>query len=165
MEHARTVTGHGQGEVAVAGFDAVYRRERLAVTRVAFLLVRSMPVAEELAQEAFVRLYQRFATVERPGAFLRTVVVRLALTWLRRHDMEGRRLAVVGEAPPVGAPELDETWAALGRLRADRRAVLVLRFYEDLDHARIGELLGCSAGTVRSRTRRALADLRKEMNR
>jgi len=157
---------HSDHTAVPASFDAIYADQRLAITRLSFLLVRSMPVAEELAQEAFVRLYQRFDEVENPPGFLRTVVVRLSLRWLDRHDMERRRLAVAGAGlQHVGEPHLDETWEALGRLRPERRAVLVLRFYEDLTHEQAAELLGCSAGTVRSRTRRALADLRKELER
>jgi RNA polymerase sigma factor (sigma-70 family) len=149
------------------GFEAVYQRECLAVVRLAVLLVRSTAVAEELAQEAFLRLYQRFAQVENPAGFVRHGVVDLAVTWLRRHDMERERLplSTVSEPRTLGEPELDEMWEALGHLRPERRAVLVLRFYEDMSHERIAELLGCSAGTVRSRVRRALADLRKEMSR
>jgi RNA polymerase sigma factor (sigma-70 family) len=145
-------------------FDTVYAEDRLAITRLAFLLVRTMPAAEELAQEAFVRLFERYAGVANPTAFLRTVVVRLAIDWTRRRDMERERLAVVGAGRTgVGEPELDEMWEALGRLRPERRAVLVLRFYEDLSHGQIGALLGCSAATVRSRARRGLADLRTVM--
>lgn len=147
------------------GFDAAYEREAAGVLRLATLLVRSTAVAEELAQEAFLCLYRRYPEVANPAGFVRRVVVDLAVTWLRRHDMERERLgsAVAGDPVALGAPELDEMWDALGRLRPERRTVLVLRFYEDLSHERIAELLGCSAGTVRSRTRRALADLRKEM--
>ena len=152
---------------AGAEFDQVYAGEFEAVARLAFLLVRSRAVAEELAQDAFVRLYQRFDTVDRPNGFLRTAVVRLALTWLGRAEMERDRLARVGvdQRLTVDAPELDETWDALGRLAPDRRAVLVLRFYEGLRHGEVADLLGCSPATVRSRTRRALADLRKELDR
>lgn len=151
---------------AVAGFDQVYTSERLAITRLAFLVVRSAPVAEEVAQEAFVRLYERFDTVDNPAAFLRTVAVRQAVLTMRRTDMERQRMTIIGaDQRPAIAPEMDETWEALGRLRPDRRAVLALRFYEDLPHDRIAELLGCSPATVRSRMRRALADLRKELDR
>lgn len=152
-----------------ARFDEVYSSEVLAITRLAFLLVRTQAVAEELAQDAFLRLYERLDEVENPAGFLRTVVVRLASTWLRRHDMEGRRLAVVGGRRLAGqrhasdVTEIDETWEALGRLRPERRTVLVLRFYEDLSHQQIGDLLGCPAATVRSRVRRALSDLREEI--
>lgn len=151
---------------AVAGFEQVYTSERLAITRLAFLVVRSTPVAEEVAQEAFVRLYERFDRVDNPAAFLRTVAVRQAVLTMRRTDMERQRMTIIGaDQRPAIAPEMDETWEALGRLRPDRRAVLALRFYEDLPHDRIAELLGCSPATVRSRMRRALADLRKELDR
>lgn len=153
--------------VVSAGFDEVYAAELEAVTRLAYLVVRDRFVAEELAQEAFLRLYHRFADVRNPPGFLRTVVVRLGATWLARRRMETERLALV---PPVDAAnargdayEVDETWAALGRLKPERAVVLVLRFYEDLSYASIAELVGASAATVRSRTRRALKDLRKEL--
>lgn len=146
-------------------FERVYEAEFVAVARLAYLLVRSRAVGEELAQDAFLRLYQRFDTVDNPAAFLRTVATRLALTWLGRAGMERDRLTRVGGGQPVAvdAPELDETWLALGRLPVERRTVLVLRFYARMRSPEIAELLGCSAATVRSRVRRALADLRKEL--
>jgi len=146
-------------------FDRVYADQHAAIVRLAYLLVRDQPVAEELAQEAFLRLYTGFATVEHPPGFLRTVVVRLAATARTRRDLEQRRLALVpvpGATLPV-EPD-DEVWAAIGRLRPERAAVLVLRFYEDLDHREIGRLVGSSTATVRSRVRRALADLRQELD-
>jgi RNA polymerase sigma factor (sigma-70 family) len=79
--------------------------------------------------------------------------------------MEAGLLRRVGVDRPTSIPEVDETWAALGRLSPDARTVLVLRFYEQLRHREIAALLGCPAATVRSRTRRALADLRKELDR
>ena len=149
------------------GFAEVYDGELLAVTRLAFLLVRSQAQAEELAHDAFVRLYERFDEVDNPPGFLRTVVVRLALRAEGRRRMEGDRLRLVGAAAHGGDgdPEVDETWAALERLRPERRTVLVLRFYADMAYDDIAQATGCSAGTARSRTRRALADLRKELAR
>ena len=157
-----------------SSFDAVYKAEWAAVTSLAFLFVRSLPVAEDLSQEAFARLYKRFDSVDNPAGFVRTAVSRLALNSLRHSAVERRYLAKheVGgppTAPPDGAslatPRHDEMWEALGRLRPERRAVLVLRFYEDMSHEQIGRVLRCSAATVRSRARRALADLRKEIDR
>jgi RNA polymerase sigma factor (sigma-70 family) len=145
-------------------FEGVYASEFPSIARLAYLLVGSQAVAEELAQDAFLRLFERFDAVDNPPGFLRTVVVRLALTWLSRADMEKARLAAVGVAQPaVEPPEVDEMWQALGRLSPSRRTVLVLRFYEQLRHGEIAALLGCSAATVRSRTRRALEDLRREL--
>jgi RNA polymerase sigma factor (sigma-70 family) len=148
-----------------AAFEDVYAAQLQAVTRLAFLLVRSQAVAEELAQDAFLRLFEHFHRVENPPGFLRTVVVRLCLTWQRRDHMEHRLVRQVGVDRPTEVPEVDETWEALGRLQPERRAVLVLRFYEQLRHGEIAEVLGCPTATVRSRTRRALQDLRKELDR
>ncbi len=150
-------------------FEAIYTTELTAITRVAHLIVRNRAVAEEIAQEAFIRLYDHFADVRNPPGFLRTAAVRLAITWRNRHRMERERLALV--SPPRTAegrtaePPVDETWEALGRIKPERAAVLVLRFYEDLSYAQIGRIVGAGAATVRSRTRRALVDLRKELER
>lgn len=146
-------------------FDDVYGTELEAIVRLAALLVRSHAVAEELAQDAFVRLFQHFDEVDNPAGFLRTVVVRLALNWERRHRTEDRLIQRFGVDAPTYIPELDETWDALGQLCPERRAVLVLRYYEQLSHQEIAEVLGCRPATVRSRSRRALQDLRKELAR
>jgi RNA polymerase sigma factor (sigma-70 family) len=146
-------------------FDAVYAAQHVAVVRLAFLLVRSQPVAEELTQEAFLRLWANFGSVESPSGFLRTVVVRLASTWRTRHHMERDRFARLDLAVSESPSEPDETWTAIGRRRPERAAVLVLRFSADLDHGEIAAIVGCSPATARSRLRRALADLRKEITR
>ena len=150
---------------ARSSFDDVYAVERRSIVGLAALLVRSQEVAEELAQDAFLCLYERFDTVENPPGFLRTAVVRLCISWQRRSTTERRLIQRVGVDRPSGIPEVDETWDALGRLDPDKRVVLVLRFYEQLRHDEIAELLGCPTATVRSRTRRALTDLRKELAR
>lgn len=148
-----------------SAFDDVYRAERPAVVRLAALLVGSQAVAEELAHDAFLRLFERFDEVENPPGFLRTVVVRLAVSMQRRRRTELRVVQRVGVDQPTTIPEIDETWEVLQRLDPDRRAVLVLRYYERLRHREIAELLGCPVATVRSRTRRALKDLKKELTR
>lgn len=158
------------GSEAAAGparssFDEVYWAERRAIVRLAVLLVGSPEVAEELAHDAFVRLFERYDEVDNPAGFLRTATVRLCLTWQRRRKTEQRLIQKVGIDRPSGTPEVDETWEALGRLDPDRRTVLVLRYYERLRHVEIAELLGCPASTIRNRTRRALKDLRKELTR
>jgi RNA polymerase sigma factor (sigma-70 family) len=151
--------------VVPESFEDVYSSELEPVTRLAFLVVRSRAVAEELAQDAFLRLYEHWVEVKNPAGFLRTVVVRLCLTWQNRHRTERRLYGVVGIPGDADAPEIDEMWEALGRLQPERRVVLVLRFYERMRHGEIAEVLGCPTATVRSRTRRGLRDLREELDR
>ncbi|MBS1847153.1 MAG: sigma-70 family RNA polymerase sigma factor [Actinobacteria bacterium] len=156
------------GRVERRDFDAVYASELTPLTRVAYLVVHDRAVAEELAQEAFVRLFERFDEVRNPAGFLRTVVVRLGINWAKRHRMEADRLRLVGplhSASASSGEQIDGMWACLARLSPERAAVLVLRFYEDRSFDEIGVIVGASAATVRSRARRALADLRKELER
>ena len=148
-----------------SSFDEVFASARAPMVRVAFLIVGSQAVAEEIAQDAFAGLYTRFEEVDNAMAYVRTAVVRGAVNWKKRRAMEADRIARVTEPGPTGIGEIDTTWDALRVLRPERRAVLVLRFYEDLSHAQIAELLGCPIATVRSRLHRGLSDLRKELER
>ena len=89
---------HGPPE----SFDAIYAGQHTAIVRVAYLIVRSQAIAEELAQEAFLRLYRDFDSVENPRGFLRTAVVRLAITARSRADMERERtLRAVEACAPI----------------------------------------------------------------
>jgi RNA polymerase sigma factor (sigma-70 family) len=146
-------------------FDAVYRDLRPGLVRTAYLIVGSSSEAEELVQDAFVQLHLRFETVDNPGAYLRVALVRSCVRRNQRRTMETERLARVAQNERSSEPVVDEMWSAIQRLRPERRAVLVLRFYEDLAHGEIARQLGCPVATVRTRVRRALADLRKELDR
>ena len=148
---------------SVRSFDDVYRESRPPMLRVAYLIVGSHALAEELVQDAFLRLHEHFDDVENPGGYLRTIVVRLSVAVRNRTAAEANRLAAAYEPAPTGDAEIDSTWDALIRLRPERRAVLVLRFYEDLRPAEIAHLLDVREGTVRSRLHRGLADLRREL--
>lgn len=142
---------------------ALYRAEQPGLVRLATLLVRDQAVAEDLVQEAFVRLQPKLGTVEKPGAYLRTIVVNLC----RGH---GRRLATAAahRPEPAGvsaAPGLpadrSPVWMAMDGLPERQRHALVLRFYLDLPDAEIGALLDARPGTVRSLISRGLAALKE----
>ncbi|MCS0639401.1 SigE family RNA polymerase sigma factor [Streptomyces sp. LP05-1] len=142
-----------------------------SLLRTARLLTGDWHSAEDLVQSALVKVYLRWhrsAGWESRQAYARKVVVNLYATW-RRRRWHGE---VTGPGQPEGRPdpaagdliggldvrlELDRALAALSRAQ---RAVVVLRFYEDLSVDRTAELLGCSPGTVKSRTNRALERLR-----
>ncbi len=135
------------------------------MVRLAWLLVGSVPAAEDVVHDAFVAVHQRWGTVDNPGAYLRRTVVNQALRSQRRSATERRALARVGEPPTTGDPVVDSMWDAIGRLRPDRRTVVVLRYWADLPHAEIAEVLGCPVTTVRTRLHRALSELRAEVAR
>jgi RNA polymerase sigma factor (sigma-70 family) len=148
---------------AMRSFEEIYSDERQGMVRIAYLIVRSRSVAEELVQDAFVRLHAHFDEVENPGGYLRVALVRLCLKWKRRAGVEAEGLRLIGEPGPTGEPQIDETWALLEHLSPDRRTAIVLRYYADLSHEQIATVTGWRIGTVRTRVHRGLEDLRKEM--
>lgn len=150
---------------AEASFDAVYQTSRAPMVRLAWLLVRSHAVAEELVHDAFVTVYERWQRIDNPGGYLRSTVVNRCLRWQRRRHREHDLLAVAGEPPATGDPAVDTMWDAVGRLSPERRAVVVLRYWADLPHDEIARILDCRPSTVRTRLHRALADLRQEVDR
>ncbi len=138
----------------------LFRSRRHELTRLAYLLTGRAMVAEEIVQEAFIGTFRSWASVQTPWRYLRTAVVNGCHSW-------GRRQSVVRAHPPddPGHDQLepDELWDALQTLEEDRRTAIVLRYYLDLPHAEIAELLGCPAATVRTSIHRGLKQLRKEI--
>jgi len=141
--------------------EALYRVQRAPMVRLARLMTGSRATAEEVVQDAFLRVAAKVVDVDNPEAYLRTTVVNLARTHLRRLGLE-RQLPPQNHLA-TSQPEVDEMWAAVCRLPFSQRAVLALRFYEDLSEDDIARTLGCRVGTVKSRLHRGLANLRKDV--
>jgi RNA polymerase sigma-70 factor (ECF subfamily) len=78
--------------------------------------------------------------------------------------MERGRLALLDHTDATGEPEIDETWRLLASLSSEQYVVLVLRYYEDLSHQDIARIIGRPPATVRTRVRRGLRALRKELD-
>jgi RNA polymerase sigma-70 factor (sigma-E family) len=133
--------------------------------RIAYAMCGSWPDAEEIAQSAFVKMYARWPKIriETVDAYLRTVLTRVFLDTKRRGRAREQVVAELPEtiAPPDAGPaERLALRAALLTVPPGQRAVLVLRFVADLSIPQVAEILGCSAGTVKSQTARGLAALR-----
>ncbi len=151
------------------GFREFVHARSAALMRTAYLLTGDAHLAEDLLQTALAGAARRWPSVlagGNPEAYVRRALVNEHISWLRR-----RKGAVVTpvEAPPevAGRPGHEESVVrrmaleeALARLTRKQRAVLVLRFYEDLSEAETASMLGCSPGTVKSQTSHALARLR-----
>jgi RNA polymerase sigma-70 factor (sigma-E family) len=135
--------------------------------RLCFLLSGRREVAEDIVQETFVRVAPRIGAIdpERVWPYLRRAAVNLWRNRLRRLVLERRvRLDRTDESDSaIPVEELDALWSAVLRLPDRQRACLALRYYEDLPERAVAEVLGCSVGTVKSHTARALARLRKEL--
>lgn len=138
-----------------------------ALVRTGFLFVGDRGHAEDLVQSALERTYAHWARLQNLGsadAYTRTTMVRLAGRWSRRRwrgELPSGAPDGVGAVDPVtDRAEALDLYAALGRLPWPQRAVLVLRYFEDLSEAETAAVLHCSPGTVKSRASRALATLR-----
>jgi RNA polymerase sigma-70 factor (sigma-E family) len=138
-----------------------------ALFRTALLLCGDWHLAEDLVQETFGRLYPRWSKVaktDHPAAYANQVLVRVFLSQRRRLSSR--------EQPTVGVDRVDQSLDdvdvslritlldALARLDRKDRAVLVLRYWEDLDAPTTAALVGMSPAAVRTRSSRALARLR-----
>ncbi len=143
-----------------------------ALLRFAFLLCRDRHLAEDLVQDVLVKMHRRWSAVEAaevPDAYVRKSLVHEFLSWRRRlasREVASADLTDLTPAVPDGATSTanrDEMWRLLGGLSRAQRAVLVLRFYEDLDYNDIAAIIGCSAATARVHANRGLARLRLEM--
>src|SRR5688572_1834779 len=168
--------GVAQPEVAVgARLDLadLYERSAPGAIRLAYLLTGDRSVAEDITQDAFVRVSGRLAHLREGGAFdayLRRAVVNLSKNHFRRRAVERAFLeranlasATQGHEQPF--VEREATMAALARLPQRQRAAIVLRFYEDLTEDAIAQILRCRNGTVRSLVTRGVQALRADIQR
>lgn len=152
-------------------FDTFVAARSQALLRTAYLLTRDHALAEDLLQTALSKAWFRWGRIEtHPEAYVRRILVTTYASW------RGRRWN--GEHPTAELPDRaagsdthghdtadasatrHDLAAALDRLPRRQRAVVVLRFFEDLSVAETAELMGCSTGTVKSQLSKALAHLR-----
>jgi RNA polymerase sigma-70 factor (sigma-E family) len=139
--------------------------------KTAYLIAWDTGDAEDLVQECLFKVARRWPRVRRmtqPRAYARRVLVNLALDGARgrarrRGELDGPSALAVGPAPDplVGLETRAELIDALAHLTPRQRAVLVLRYFNDLTEAQTAEVLGCSPGTVKSNASRGLARLRE----
>ena len=141
-------------------FEDVYRERYEALARLAFLLTGGSPAAEELVQDAFERMHQRWDTIDNPAGYVHTAVVNACMSWRRRARLERETAPRLYRVPTVDAATL-ELRDMIAALPPRQRAALVLRYYEDLSEAEIARVLGCRVAAVKSLLHRALKALRK----
>jgi RNA polymerase sigma-70 factor (sigma-E family) len=143
-----------------------------ALHRLAYLLCGDWHVAEDLVQEALARAalkWPRVEQLENPDAYVRRILVNQLNTLRRRKSW---RTSAVAIAPEMAVPDgtvaharNDELMTALRQLPTRQRAVITLRYFEDLPEHEVAGILGCSIGTVKSQSHKALQRLRQTMAR
>jgi RNA polymerase sigma-70 factor (sigma-E family) len=150
-------------------FDAFVRARWTGTARLAYALTLDHQKAEDLAQEAFTKLWFHWRKLRggSPDAYLRRIVTTTFLSgrrrrWLGEHPTETPPDTVV-DAATSQVDERIELRRAMARLSPRQRAAVYLRYAEDLSEHTVADLLGCSVGAVKQHTRRGLDALRTDI--
>jgi RNA polymerase sigma-70 factor (sigma-E family) len=160
-EAATTSGGDAMSERV--GFDDFVEARSARLLRTAYLLTQDRGRAEDLLQTALAKAWFAWPRVNGdPEPYVRKVLVNTYASWWRRKwNGEASHGDLPEESqPPDDAAARMDLWHALGRLPKRQRAVIVLRFFDDLSEADTARVLECSTGTVKSQTSKALAKLR-----
>jgi RNA polymerase sigma-70 factor (sigma-E family) len=151
------------------GLEQLYRTHAPDALRLAYLLTGDRALAEDLVQDAFVKVLGRFHDLRNRDAFwwyLRRAVVNLSNSHFRRRRVERAWAARQRPPEPAAGPDLserDRLRRALMTLRAEQRAAIVLRYFEDLSEADTAAAIGVAVGTVKSMVSRGMERLRAEL--
>lgn len=157
-----------------ADFTAYVRAREQSLARLAYLLTGERDTAEDLLQNTLAKVYRHWDRVQAAGlvdAYVRRIMLNENNSrWrrlLRRHESPSSHVLEVIDTPRVTGldpAEAIDLWRLVQGLPTQQRAAVVLRYYEDLTEAQTAQVLGCSVGTVKSHTSRAIAALRTRMS-
>lgn len=151
-------------EAPAVGFEEFYASTWRDAARWATALVGDAATGEEVAQDSFLQIVDRFETLDFPVAYLRRTIVNTARMHARaasrRSAREQRTATASATSPVVLSGASAEVLEVLAGLSEDRRAAVVLRYWADWSDESIADALGCRPSTVRSHLRRGLNDLR-----
>ncbi len=154
--------------VEVPSFDDFVASRSRALWRSAWLLTGDAQKAEDLLQTALVKVWRRWSSIARDGSVegyaRRALVTTYTDWWRRRWVAEVPTGTLPEQASRTSETDLADTrrdlMAALALLSRGQRAMVVLRYFEDLTERETAAALGCSVGTVKSQTSRALSAMR-----
>jgi len=147
-------------------FDEFVIGAAARLQRMAFALTGDLVASEDLVQDVLERMYVAWPRIDDPAAYARRALVNASANrWRTRARRPEQSLALAIDVPVGDRSDehcsRDELVRAISLLPARQRAVVVLRFLEDLSEADTAHALGCSVGTVKSQTSRALTRLRE----
>lgn len=155
-------------EVSGGRLDDLYRAHAPAARRLAYLMTGDRWVADDVVQDAFVRMAGRFLDLRDPlsvQGYVRRTVASLVFARHRRRTVEERHMQQAASDAALhydpDPAERDPIFRALNALPSRQRAALALRYYLDLSEADIADALRCRPGTVKSLISRGLATLRE----
>ena len=142
-------------------FEALFAAEYAKIVKLGYVMTRSDAAAQDAAQHAFVALFERWSQVDNPVGFVRTAALNRLCDDARHASVRRRFLQEADK--DLAASDPDYLADALLRLPLNRRAIVVLRFYERRTIPEIAEMLEIPAGSVKSGLSRAMEQLRGEL--
>lgn len=162
-------TGESVIPVVSSSLPALYDEHFRSMVKLASMYVDDRETAEEVVQDAFVKLLAGNYRIEagKEAPYLRKMVLNGARSMLRKrrvrrlHTPDAPGLVAAAEESGMAGAERDRILAAVRQLPEKQAAVLILRFYLDLSEADIAETLGIARGSVKSHSHRGLAKLQK----
>lgn len=176
----KAVSDHDRSDAALvraaragseSALETLFRRHWRQARQAAYLVCLDRGGAEDIAQEAFlaaIRALDRFDARRPFGPWLHRIVVNRAIDWTRargaRREVSVTALPDPSSAPGYGEGRADELVLALGELGPEHRAVIVMRYLQDLSPAEIARALDLPRGTVNSRLRRGLDKLGERLD-
>jgi RNA polymerase sigma-70 factor (ECF subfamily) len=169
MRAGRDERAHVRGAQrgSASDLEALFRIHWPRAHRAAYLVTHDAQAAEDIAQEAFlaaIRALDRFDRRRPFGPWLHRIVVNRSIDWVRARRLRSEvELAEAVAAPEPAGPPSDDVLAALARLPAEHRAVIVMRYLLDLTPGEIADALDLPRGTVNSRLRRGLDALGEKL--
>ena len=171
MDPDVTESHPAEDQAPTGRLEDLYVRNSPGALRLAYFLTGNPELAEDLVQEAFVRVAGRFRHLRVPDAFdayLRRTIVNLFTSQMRRAKLERAYMARHGVDPSAPSDATDPAardalWRALHTLPERQRAAIVLRFYEDLSETQSAEILHCSPGALNQLVVRGMASLREQI--
>ncbi|GCD90601.1 SigE family RNA polymerase sigma factor [Nocardioides sp. LS1] len=138
-------------------FAEFVRAQHASLFRTAYLMTGDYQRAEDIVQTALVKVFLRWRRIQsmsQPGAYAKRIVANQTLSWWRRRSSTESVVATLGDRGVPGheqrVTERDAMWRAVLQLPPRQRAVIVLRYYEDLSEAETAEVLDMAVGTVKS---------------
>lgn len=157
--------------VQADSFEDFYRREYRSVLGLAVVLNEDRWTAEDLTQEAFVAAehdWKRVGSLDRPQAWVRRIVANKSVSRWRRKSAEARAMLLLGNStslPPEPhlSAETADLWRQVRALPKRQAQVLALTYIDGLPTQEVGEVLGCSAATVKTHLQRGRATLAKRL--
>jgi RNA polymerase sigma-70 factor (sigma-E family) len=144
-----------------ATFDEFVAARSRMLLRTAYLLTRDHALAEDLLQTSLAKAWFAWKRIHgEPEPYVRKILVNTYASWWRRKWSGEHPTEDLPDTGVEDTAEPTDLWTAMERLPRRMRAVVVLRYFEDLTEAQTADVLGCSVGTVKSQTSKALAKLR-----